>query len=285
MGVGYDVNEDHIGVRPALWIEIGDYSTGNATEEINSEGSSAAAYSEAERLLASGDYRAAFNAFMALGTYKDSSDRAIEISDQYRSELLKQAEVGDAVLFGAYEQDNDASDGKEAIEWLVLSKEEDRILVISKYALDCQKYNSASKDVTWETCSLRKWLLTSFFNEAFSAEEQAMIPTVTVSADKNPDYESKNQGNSTKDQVFLLSITEANRLFTNDAARQCKPTAYAQAQGCYANNGFCWWWLRTVSDSRYPAGIFFRGSVCTSGCWMCDDFVAVRPAIWIEIGE
>ena len=53
-------------------------------------------------------------------------------------DALKAAKVGSFILFGEYEQDNDESTGKEAIEWLVLDKQEDKMLVISRYGLDCQ---------------------------------------------------------------------------------------------------------------------------------------------------
>ena len=39
-------------------------------------------------------------------------------------EMLKNAEIGDIITFGTYEQDNDEENGKEAIEWTVLAKEE-----------------------------------------------------------------------------------------------------------------------------------------------------------------
>ena len=34
---------------------------------------------------------------------------------------MAEAEVGSSVLFGAYEQDNDESNGKELVEWTVLA--------------------------------------------------------------------------------------------------------------------------------------------------------------------
>ena len=94
--------------------------------------------------------------------------------------------VGDTLVFGTYEQDNDTTNGKEDIEWLVLTKENNKILVVSDKALDCKPYNQSRDYVTWETCSLRNWLNNDFINAAFTAEERAMIPTVTVSADMNP---------------------------------------------------------------------------------------------------
>ena len=194
--------------------------------------------------------------------------------------------IGNTVSFGTYEQDNKTANGKEEIEWVVLATEGDRSLVISKYALDCQPYNTKYTNVTWETCSLRKWLNDTFLNAAFSKEEQAMIPTMTVSADKNPSYSTR-PGKSTEDQVFLLSIPEANRYFSSNTARQCEPTAYAKAQGCYANsnNGFCWWWLRSPgSSSGSAAGVSAVGSVSASG-GVGNGKNAVRPALWIELGD
>ena len=46
-------------------------------------------------------------------------------SNRPNMEALKAAEVGSYIYFGEYEQDNNKATGKEAIEWLVLKKEED----------------------------------------------------------------------------------------------------------------------------------------------------------------
>ena len=67
--------------------------------------------------------------------------RIVGLSGYYKL-LLSNASVGSTVFFGSYEQDNDTANGKEDIEWIVLAKEGNKLLVISKYALDCQKYNS-----------------------------------------------------------------------------------------------------------------------------------------------
>ncbi len=158
-------------------------------------------YSSAMKLYNAGNIVEAYEALIALDGYKDSASKAKEIRGQYIAEKLKIAKVGDYVAFGAYEQDNNTSNGKEDIEWLVLEVKDGKALVISKYALDRKPYNASYTDVTWETCTLRKWLNKEFINAAFSADEKAMIPTVTVPADKNPDY-STNPGNATQDQVF-----------------------------------------------------------------------------------
>lgn len=115
-----------------------------------------------------------------VGSNNDDGNETNEITEK-----LKNAEVGDVVTFGRYEQDNDTSNGKESIQWLVIAKEDGRLLVISKYILDYQQYSERDSGTTWEICSLREWLNDDFISSAFSEEEQALIPAVTISADKN----------------------------------------------------------------------------------------------------
>lgn len=187
------------------------------------------------------------------------------------------------------------SDSKDAIEWLILEVKDGKVLLLSKYALDCKQYNTSGINVTWETCSLRKWLNDEFVNVAFTDDEKAMISMVTVSADKNPKYDT-NPGNDTQDKVFLLSITEANKYFDLGSARQCKPTAYAIADGAYVNdsNGNCWWWLRSPGYNQdYVANVgsdggvrelgISGGGVSVGGRYVHYDDIAVRPALWINL--
>ena len=127
-----------------------------------------------------------------------------------------------------------------------------------------------------------------------------MISLVTVGADKNPDRKT-NPGNDTKDKVFLLSITEANKYFSSDDARRCTPTAYAKANGDYDYSGldFWWWWLRTPGYASNEATLVDQnGHVYNYGCFgiyydtfyfpggmVSNDLCAVRPALWIDSGS
>ena len=193
--------------------------------------------------------------------------------------------AGDIILFGSYEQDNNPYNGTEDIEWLVLAKEKDRVLVISRYALDCRPYNAKEQEVTWETCFLHGWLNDTFLNNAFSADEQAMIRTETVTADRNPSY-GTSPGRDTTDKVFLLSITEVNQYLTGESARKCQATAYAVKRGAYINplDGNCWWWLRSPGMNSFLAAIVnYVGSVGYDGVRVHTWDGAVRPALWINI--
>ena len=204
-------------------------------------------------------------------------------SDPDNPVAITDARAGDFVTFGRYEQDNDISNGFEPIVWLVLEREESRILVISSYALDCQPYSTAS-DATWENCTLRTWLNEYFLSTAFTKKEQAKIQTVTVSADSNPTYKT-DPGNNTSDRIFLLSIPEENRYCILYEAMACVPTAYATAQGCDTNDkSLCCWWLRSPGASSSKAAfVVYDHYILTGGNDVRSNNRAVRPAMWITL--
>ena len=197
---------------------------------------------------------------------------------------------GETITFGSYEQDADNSNGKEPIEWRVLDVKNGKALLISRYALDCQPYNEEYKSVTWETCTLRRWLNSSFYNDAFSINEQSKILNVVVTADANPDY-STNPGSDTKDKIFLLSIDEVESYFSSDSDRMCAPTQYAINQGVRDSDEYrvdckaaCYWWLRSPGDdSNNAASVSSSGNVASSGNDVDSSYNGVRPALWINL--
>ena len=198
---------------------------------------------------------------------------------------LDKVSVGGHVMFGKYEQDNDLTNGEEDIEWIVLAQENDKILMVSKYALECRPAHLEAKVyVVWEGYDLREWLNSTFLEKAFSENEQSMVLQANVAADKNPEYDT-NPGNDTQDKVFLLSASEVNKYFASKNQKRCKATAYCEAQGAYiGKNRNCIWWLRTPGR---VGGLFVitldDGAFNTTG-WFADqdDYLAVRPAIWIR---
>ena len=212
---------------------------------------------------------------------------------------LEHAAVGDIVVFGAYEQDNNLSNGKEAVEWIVLSIRGDRALLLSRYGLDAQPFNTENKEVTWKTCSLRKWLNYNFYEACFDNEEQNRIVSSTVRACKNWKYMQVNPGKNTRDNVFLLSTEEARKCpyFKNleyeqhkygdelrNDKRLCVATEYAKKNGAYVGKeGTSYWWLRTPGPNRmHAAYINTDGSVFGGGMVFHNDRV-VRPAIWVSV--
>ena len=168
----------------------------------------------------------------------------------------------------------------------MLDIQDGKALLLSRQGLEVKPYNAEYTDVTWETCTLRSWLNNEFLNAAFSAEEQSAILTTTVDnsdAQGRSDYDTSG-GNNTEDQVFLLSIMEAN-LYLDDrtgARAIVTPTAYAIAMGAetYEDGTASGWLLRSPGyQQNYVAtyGSFFYG------CSVDDGTVVIRPAFWLDL--
>ena len=111
----------------------------------------------------------------ATNASESESDAHSESESDEEAEEEAPYSVGDSIYFGNYEQDGNEANGAESIEWLVLDQVDNRILVTSKYVLDCQAYHTESTAVTWEDCTLRAWLNGDFFNHAFSEEELKLL--------------------------------------------------------------------------------------------------------------
>ena len=250
-------------------------------------------YNDAMTALEQKDYVAAAAALKQIKGYKDvdsilaDCDNEIAAAAAHEAAIAPFKKVGNYVTFGHYEQDNNTGNGKEAIEWLVLDVQGDKVLLVSRYALDCKPYNTSYTSVTWETCSLRTWLNGTFINAAFTADEQKAVMTTTVDNSKSQGYSgySTNGGNNTQDKVFLLSYAEAWKYFKSDDARECQPTKYAVAQNAYkASNGNCRWWLRSPGAwSDFAAIVDFDGARSSRNVRSSN--VAVRPAFWLDLSS
>lgn len=318
------------GEAAAVFTELGDYS--DANEQI-----APTKYMQAEELRENGQYEEAIALFTELGNYYDAAAQVTETKYQKATNLnafgkydeayaiyvtltgykdvdkllaeddnmmaaaaaARNAKftVGNYVTFGTYPQ---TKAGKDAtpIEWLVLARDGDKALLISRYGLDAQPYNKDHTSVTWETCTLRTWLNGTFYNKAFSSAEQAAILTTNVDNSKNQCYSgwSTSSGNNTQDKVFLLSYAEANKYFgvTYDNSSNTKsrvaPTAYAIAQGAWTSSSnkttdstyAGWWWLRSPGTYQdYAAIVYFVGSLDFN--YVDSDSGSVRPALWVNL--
>ena len=185
------------------------------------------------------------------------------------------AKVGDYVNFGNYPQ---TAEGEEKpIEWQVLAKEDNKMLVLSKYGLDAKRFDDDSND--WKNSEIRQWLNSDFYNKVFTEKEKKYISPSNLS------------DVGTSDNVFLLSKEEAETYFANDDARRCKASKYAVKNGAYVYDGpfggkagYSFWWLR----SPYPDNSSLVYDVHSDGC--IDDYYdvdydnfLVRPALWINL--
>ena len=201
-----------------------------------------------------------------------SNPRVIQIISEKNLKQVSTYKGYVKITFGRYPK---TSNGEiDDIEWLVLKQEGKKVLLISNDALDCQKYNENNTDVTWENCSLRKWLNETFITSAFSAEEINMISSTLVVADKTRAYTTA-AVKDTVDKIFLLSSTEANLYLNAGNARVCQASEYCRAKGGYGSSR---WWLRSPG-----AYVSEDGTVNFGGRSVFVSNNAVRPAMWIDL--
>ena len=193
----------------------------------------------------------------------------VKLPEKFNPNPFKNANVGDIVKFGNYPKTSNGQN--QPIEWQVLSIENNKMLVISKYGLDCKIFDSSLNN--WGNSKIRKWLNGEFYNKAFTDQEKKSINLSNLS------------DVGTSDNVFFLSKVEAEKYFANDELRKCKATEYALKNGAWVNSdtGCSWWWLRSPhpyhSDDVY--------SVDNDGfiryCDVFDVDILVRPALSINL--
>ena len=204
---------------------------------------------------------------------------------------------GDIIVFGEYEQDNDLSNGPEPLEWIVLSKNDSELLVLSKYAIDCRAFYEDENDYTWEKSSIRQWLNNDFISSAFKNGEIDYINETLVSG-KYTKLRDADE-NDTMDRIFLLSTEDMNNTeygfsenwHKKDINRRCSPTAYAVAHGAQEKDdkykteneeNTCDWWLRTVGYYKSNhASVNHYGEVLVDA--IAYETNAIRPAMTIKI--
>ncbi len=248
-------------------------------------------YHDAVAFMEEGNFDKAYSIFVNLGNYKDSEEKAIYTLNF----KLQNSKVGDYVKFGLYEQDN-ISNSREEIEWLVLEKNDYNILLLSRYILDCQQFNNGGGHARWEDSTVREWLNNSFFNNAFNRFEKNLISESDISADENPYYDYNENSlyengiifNDTKDRIFLLSIKEVKKYFSSNSKRLCKPTEYAKTNSVKIDEiGNCCWWLRTNGvNVSSAARVDYLGTVEKKDYGGTGyNTYGVRPALRIDLSK
>ena len=184
------------------------------------------------------------------------------------------------MAFGTYPQGAETS---EPIEWLVLTREDDRMLLLARDCIDSLPWHSDNAGATWEESDIRAWLNESFLQEAFTEEEREEILPSDLNNGDDLEYGTA-AGADTQDRVFLLSGAEVERYLPSDVERTVQPTEYAVSQGAYTNgSGNCAWWLRSPGMTvTGPAYIASAGSFGNRAHEADENIIGVRPAVWVK---
>ena len=239
-------------------------------------------YHNAEKLIARQRYVEAYKVLENIGNKKSLATMK-KIKSEVNQEKIIGSNVRDVVQFGAYEQDNNKKNGKEEIEWIVLAKEENRTLLVSKKGVDVKKYAShAFAAETWEESVVREWLNADFLEKTFDGNEQNMIEITKVINNDNYQHGTEG-GNDTLDKIFLLSYEEVNEYFVSAEDRTCQPTEYALERcGSFTLSGNGDWWLRTVG-SKKQCQMLVTSEGGYEDSYSAGSFkLYLRPAIWVN---
>ena len=238
-------NNFHLGVRPAMWVNFHYIESAIEAESSRMESELAEEAKERE------EYEA-----------RDKS------RIKFRSD--------NTATFGTY--------NSGSIEWIVLDRQDDKVLLITRDIIDCIAYDYSEKDVTWEKCQMRQWLNNSFYNKAFGSSEKGLILKTDVVNGYSAEYKT-NGGNDTQDKVFLLSVDEAKKYFPNDGSRQAAGAKDLKNGSLYVDeNGYSLWWLRTPGAvGSASAYVDHLGRIKEGGMYNKYYYVGVRPAIWVTL--
>lgn len=238
------------------------------------------------------DYSAIINDYNAIEWTEAEEDNAPDNEDADEIGQVDDIEVGDELAFGKY-------DGED-IMWDVLEVNDDNLLLISHNVLTNMPLHDNYDPCEWESSSLRNWLNEYFYDTSFSADEQALIQTMThkdrnqmdfyltyasdaISAeDEDPHYSPESS-----DKVYLLSWEEIDKYYgieidpDGEYENMMGSKSYSYPAIATSRDGEnCSWWTRNVyagcvlfCNDDGLVSHSFTGEECVEG---------VRPVICIN---
>lgn len=205
----------------------------------------------------------------------------IKLPSDFKKETatLEKAKIGDIVKLGRFETDY-LLPGKEKLEWIVLSKNENELVLITKNGIDSCVYYASHTEVDWNNSYVRTLLNDTLYDQMFSKYEKNII----IADSDNGDF------------ITLLTPDEALTYFKDDATRQLAITPVAEKLGANINNmskvnywdskGYrsSWWWLKGDGPAAITAPIVtVDGTVVSNEKYVNKPYGAVRPVVRIKL--
>ena len=196
--------------------------------------------------------------------------------DRCRKFMLQAVEVDDVIEYGVYEQDDDSSNGKEKIKWLVVAKNDESILVVSEKVLEYSSFHFNEIADGWSGCELRSWLNEEFLSLAFSDEEKRLILEKEITS-----FNRDGEQLISKDHLFVFSKQEIETLFNQDEDKVALPTISVTNQ---IHLEYCSYWTRTFAQDYIDQIIIVNSNgdfESTNGDSLGS--AGIRPVMWLSI--
>lgn len=193
---------------------------------------------------------------------------------------LAAASVGDIVNFGYFE---------EVTEWIVLDKQEDMVLLITKYSLDEVSY-ADSDDSTWQDSNVRYMLNNVYYDAMFNEEEARLIADVTLTNPATDEYfhlyhpsgagYSDFDGPVTTDKMFLLSWKDLEKYYGVSYDPQTGWPRFEGAEATYRWGTDSYWWIRANANSFLNPMINYDGNIAWE---RSENRIGIRPVIVVML--
>lgn len=269
-------------------------------------------YNDAQALMDSGDYAGAKTAFEELGDYQDSQTKVTEckeaISQSVREEIvthiqageykeavsaakdsdiedadaiyaeaerevIRNAEVGDVVVYGKSDPYEGNEDG-DPVQWLVLDKDENSALLLNRFVGYMHSYNDSDNTAyndNWSNSELRELQNSETYLKHFTSDELKCIPK----------REHVYDGSRTcEDRFFFLTRADVEKYLPDPSSR----IAYGNDNGTVKA---VTWWLSEVARRQKSEGGWVQFYTVeykdgSFGFWGEAAEVGGRPAMWVN---
>ncbi|MBQ3587902.1 MAG: hypothetical protein II977_04995 [Oscillospiraceae bacterium] len=181
--------------------------------------------------------------------------------------------------------------GRVPMPWQVLENKNGRLLLLSKYVLDCLPfedfydpfYFSMSFDRTkWPHCTLKRHVNSDFYPSLLTDEEKERVVPVYISDDDRLTFEARE--GLQPDRMFLLSKPEAEKYLKTEKDRMAPITAFATRSMLYNYfRTYAYWWLRTPGEFLVEKMYVLDGRITSRNSLVGGDhfnYLGVRPAMY-----
>lgn len=218
-----------------------------------------------------------------LGIYNDYGGVRPCINVYYREDTdkLENKNIGDIVLFGNIEPYSYIISEKN--RWIVLDKQDNKLLLLSQFGLGDIPYNDSKEDITWKDSTIRNWLNDNYYNKWFNQNEKELI-SETIVLNYGNKFTGISAGQDTKDKVFLLSYEELERYKENSYTVMNYTPQIVDRKFRYNYISGADWYLRTPGEEKSKVLVVRTGakSIDMVGRDVNSDNVCIRPAIWVS---
>ena len=188
------------------------------------------------------------------------------------------------------------------LKWRIVDVDGGALTLISDKILMSMKYSFETTS-NWENSFVRKYLNESFFDTAFTKEEQSAIIKSKIRNKNNDYYDMVSSGNDTEDYIYLPSNEEVFSTYiamkygfyegsgVDDPSKRFRSTMYAKYMGAwwspvdnYKGNSF--WFMRTNGYSEsFATYICDFGYIYDRGTSIAQKGAGILPMMKIDASK